>query len=141
MDYRDRRRIREETASMDQRTNKEKYGVDSILPDGDEWEYLPPVVEGMFRKFGNIIEASKKDTAGRMALKESARQPVHEMASRYMDTQFDPRASFGRKAMIDTQDNGIQLCKICGWYHVTHQVCSLKDAKKGNKYDFKKIAR
>ncbi len=35
----------------------------------------------------------------------------------------------------------LYYCKTCGWYHVTHQVCSLKDAKKGNKYDFKKIAR
>lgn len=32
-------------------------------------------------------------------------------------------------------------CDKCGWYHLTHQVCKMKDSKRGNKYDYKKLSR
>lgn len=68
---RNRKHLREEIASIDERSNKEKYGVDNILGEYEEWEYLPPVVEGMFKKFDKIIESSKQTTSARR-LRESA---------------------------------------------------------------------
>ena len=106
-----RRRMREEIVSTDSRSNREKYGVDEILAENEEWAVLPPVVEGMFKKFDKIEESARRPNRSRLHEGVSYNRRVREMGRYAMEPQFDSRKSFNHKAHVVTSDDDSRSIK------------------------------